>query len=440
MKKLLLSIVAMIFAIGANAEDFTFDFNDIASYGYSASDMKTDGSGTYVDINHAKDKPEVTISNGKIVIKDIAGEGANPTRIWFYKDSKAGTEYYQYRTYNKHTVTVSMADGSKICAIKGEGSKALDYSGEGKTEITFNITASEKFNSLTVTTGEGSSTGGDDNPPTPPTPEIQTVTVAEALTIINALKNGAKTDNEYIVTGKIEKIDENFGTTYGNATFTMEGGLVAYRVLYLDKQKVTDKALLAVGDEVSVQGKLQKFVKNDVVTPEMDGYITKHTPSGGTIETPEEKGLTTVADFLAAKDDFNIYEIEGKIVDCSAKAEEDAHKGHKFDLAKYGNFELEDATGSIYIYGLLDFDGKAQKCGDLNISAGDIIRVKGTYTTYNGLPQIKNAQIVEIKATAISNATANVNKTTAIFNLAGQKVSADYKGIAIKNGKKVVLK
>lgn len=438
MKKLLLSIVAMIFAIGANAEDFTFDFNDLASYGLSASDFTKkevkDGTEIFYNIT-TKDNLSGTISNGKIVIKDVAAsKDANEAKIWYYTDSKTNESVYQYRTYKTHTVTISMADGSKISAIKGNGSTILNYSGDAVSEVTIQIKETAKLNSLKVTTGEG---GGNDNPPTP---EIKTVTVAEAINIINGLENGAKTDNEYIVTGKIEKIDENFGTTYGNATFTMEGGLVAYRVLYLDKQKVTDKALLAVGDEVSVQGKLQKYFKNDVVTPEMDGYITKHTPSGGTIETPEEKGLTTVADFLAAKDDFNIYEIEGKIVDCSAKAEEDAHKGHKFDLAKYGNFELEDATGSIYIYGLLDFDGKAQKCGDLNISAGDIIRVKGTYTTYNGLPQIKNAQIVEIKATAISNATANVNKTTAIFNLAGQKVSADYKGIAIKNGKKVVLK
>lgn len=39
----------------------------------------------------------------------------------------------------------------------------------------------------------------------------------------------------------------------------------------------------------------------------------------------------------------------------------------------------------------------------------------------------------------ITNVKANAEKNV-IYNLAGQKVAADYKGIAIKNGKKVVLK
>ena len=41
---------------------------------------------------------------------------------------------------------------------------------------------------------------------------------------------------------------------------------------------------------------------------------------------------------------------------------------------------------------------------------------------------------------SIDNAITNVATTSAVYNLAGQKVSKDYKGIVIKNSKKVVLK
>lgn len=39
--------------------------------------------------------------------------------------------------------------------------------------------------------------------------------------------------------------------------------------------------------------------------------------------------------------------------------------------------------------------------------------------------------------TAIQNVTQNTDKATNIYNLAGQKVSADYKGVVIKDGKKI---
>lgn len=83
-----------------------------------------------------------------------------------------------------------------------------------------------------------------------------------------------------------------------------------------------------------------------------------------------------------------------------------------------------------------------------------------TVASYNGTDEVyvklqntaksaQSAQVFEINIlinteenpTAISNAAELVKATAVgIYNLAGQKVSADYKGIVIKNGKKVVIK
>ncbi len=432
MKKLLLSIVAMIFAIGVNAEDFTFDFNDLASYGLSAADFteKETKSGTEIFYNiTTKENLSGTISNGKIVIKDVAAsKDANEDKIWYYTDSKTGESIYQYRAYNNHTVTISMADGSKICGIKAVGTTALNYSGEGKTEVEFAVTGTLKINSITVTTGDG----GD----VPPTPEIKTVTVAEAISIINGLEDGATTEEEYIVTGKISEIEQNFGTTYGTATFALEGGLRAFRLNYLDNKKVTDKALLAVTDEVTIQGKLQKYVKEGEVIPEIcNGYITKHVQNG-TPDVPTIKEITaaealTIIDALedgkTTEDEYIVSGTVSSVTEISAQ---------------YGNatFVMDGLT----VFRCKDFDNK-NFTDEGKIKAGDKVKVRGKLQKYvkEGVmtPELSYGYIVELngQTSSIGNINADSSKAV-IFNLAGQKVSADYKGVVVKGGKKYLYK
>ena len=43
-------------------------------------------------------------------------------------------------------------------------------------------------------------------------------------------------------------------------------------------------------------------------------------------------------------------------------------------------------------------------------------------------------------ATNISNIKADTNADSPLYNLAGQRVSKSYKGVVIKNGKKVLVK
>ena len=60
-----------------------------------------------------------------------------------------------------------------------------------------------------------------------------------------------------------------------------------------------------------------------------------------------------------------------------------------------------------------------------------------------GGTRINLLKVTVTRATTGIATVANSQKTlanTQIYNLAGQKVGKDYKGIAIMNGKKVVLK
>ena len=104
-------------------------------------------------------------------------------------------------------------------------------------------------------------------------------TVAQALAVIDGLANGAKTDNDVYVAGTITQIDE-VSTQYHNATYWIsnDGGTTKLEVFhgkYLNNANFTSSEQIKVNDQVVVYGKLQKYVKNSVVTPEIaaDNYI-----------------------------------------------------------------------------------------------------------------------------------------------------------------------
>ena len=97
--------------------------------------------------------------------------------------------------------------------------------------------------------------------------------VADALQVIGALENGKTTDNEYITKGIITEVTE-ISTKYGNATFNIAdaaGGdvLTVFRAKDANGENITDENIVKVGDKVTIQGKLQRYFKDNVVTPEI---------------------------------------------------------------------------------------------------------------------------------------------------------------------------
>lgn len=109
----------------------------------------------------------------------------------------------------------------------------------------------------------------------------QQISLAEALNIINGLENNATTDQEFILEGYANGLDfqrREDNTLYGNVNFTFvetQGmgvpELTVYRCKYFDNKNFTEETIgnLQEGDAVKIQGKLKKFVKDDVVTPEL---------------------------------------------------------------------------------------------------------------------------------------------------------------------------
>lgn len=176
-------------------------------------------------------------------------------------------------------VTIS-AEGYTIYYTT-DGSTPDATSQSGKNSVTLTLTETTKVSAI-ATDGEDhwsmvvSSTFKKSEP-------AAEVTVAQALEIINALEDGKTTSEEYTVKGFIvgtpdfQRKDD--GSLYGNCNFDIadsKGGsttLTVFRAKSFENKSFTEEdvaaPILKEGDEVVLIGKLQKYVKNETVTPEL---------------------------------------------------------------------------------------------------------------------------------------------------------------------------
>jgi len=67
----------------------------------------------------------------------------------------------------------------------------------------------------------------------------------------------------------------------------------------------------------------------------------------------------------------------------------------------YGNWYLEDATGSIYIYGTLDAKGNEKNFLSLGLEVGDEVTVEGPKTTYGTTVELVNVTVIKINKSLI---------------------------------------
>ena len=207
---------------------------------------------------------------------------------------------------------------------------------------------------------------GDDPQPGTPAEEI---TIGEFL-------SKADPNTTYRLTGTVKNISN---TLYGNFDLVDETGSV-YIYGLLDKDGNAQKFEsigIKEGDTVTLEGKYKDYNgKAEIANAQYISHVSSGDGPGPS--TPAEQ--ITIADFLSKADPNTTYRLTGKVSNISN--------------TQYGNFDLTDATGTIYVYGLLDKDGNAKNFESLGIKEGDEITVEGKYNEYNGNPQIKNAQYI----------------------------------------------
>ena len=213
-------------------------------------------------------------------IKLFQGQGKQPAGLSFGTSSRTVTlgaddnVFPTLQNDNNLAVTYSSSETS-VATIAADGTITLVAAGQ--TVITAESAETAEFEAghaqYTLTVKEAET----------PEPPAQEITVARALEIISGLDDGATTTDKYKVKGFIVgtpdfQRDKN-GKLYGNCNFEIadtKGGtttLTVFRSKSFDNKNFTDDEvtanILKEGDEVVLEGNLQKYKSGDNITPEI---------------------------------------------------------------------------------------------------------------------------------------------------------------------------
>ena len=242
--------------------------------------------------------------------------------------------------------------------------------------------------------------------------------VAGAIAYVESLGNDVQSEGEVYVKGVVSAVEEAFSSQFGNGTFyiTDDGSasspaFYVYRVKFLGNQKwELGNTQIAVGDQVVICSRVVNYKGNKPETVMLGssaeggpyaGYV--YSLNGKTEDQKQEVDYSkaeakTVAEFIAAADKTTFYKLTGKV-------------GGSINT-QYGNFDLTDETGTIYVYGTKNIADYASKLVD-----GATVTLAATYDYYekNQKHEAVNAYILSIEggeAPDYSNAPA---KTVADF-------------------------
>ena len=153
--------------------------------------------------------------------------------------------------------------------------------------------------------------------------------------------------------------------------------------LVFNPTKHDNASLLEMACEVEVTaGPNDGIARSEAITITMDKKTETLTilqaDKDGNNATLNGATPITVAEFLQKQEgDETIYQLTGTI-------------GGSINT-QYGNFDLTDATGTVYIYGLKDADGKTIDWAATKLAGGDIITVQGKFYLYNDKVEMKDA-------------------------------------------------
>lgn len=394
MKKLFSFMAAVLCAVSMSAavDTLTVDKFTATKAAYTDFSGVTATSNAVYAGNTAKsDKGAIQLrsknSNSGIVSTTSGGKVLTVSVVWNAEtDAKRVLDIYGSNTpYKSAADLYTNATGTKIGSIAKSG-ETTTFTVEGDyyyVGLRSNDGAMY-LDSITIEWDGSEAPEPTPDPEPEPTPDPEPVAIDTLTCAAAAEKALAGSSDSAVVIGYVTEIATAWSSQFKNISFWMadseNGGQVfeAFRAVCETQEEAP-----GVGDKVAVKGKLKEFDS----TPEMDAGCTFTILERSTVE-PEEKGKVTIAEFLEKKDNFNIYTLTGTVSDIQ-KDKQDSTQ-----YSAYGNFNLTDSTGTIYIYGLLTAEGEAKKFLELGIEEGDVITLKGSYTEFKGTPQIKDAIFV----------------------------------------------
>ena len=198
-------------------------------------------------------------------------------------------------------------------------------------------------------------------------------------------------------------------------------GAKAYSVQVNDGEveTVEDKTYTFTGEYgVTYTVTIKALPENEETHKASEAVVTVEIPAQTTPE-PEQPTYTSVEDFLAAEvNSDTYYYLKGTIT--------------RVANTNYGNFDLTDETGTIYVYGLYSEDGAISKYwAQSGAKLGDDIVIYALRSEYKGQDQAGSARFIELlpgtlafwtfskDAVVFGSAAAEQEITVEAYNLKG---------------------
>ena len=263
-----------------------------------------------------------------------------------------------------------------------------------EAQIEFSSSNSESSSSVKFTVKQE----GISNPPTGTGTKEDPYNVTAAIDYVKTLGADVVSPIDVYVKGKISSIKYTYSAQFGTATYNIsadgkeENVFTVYGSYFFDNKPWEEgQTQIQKGDEVVVCGKVIYYQGN---VPEFSNKknwlvsLNGKTSEGGSSTTGADGStIISVADFNAASVSTDVwYQLTGTVKNLK-------------DGDQYGNFDLEDATGSVYVYGVLSEKGGAKKkfqelVTTYGIKNGSTITIVGTRGEYGGKIEVMNAYFI----------------------------------------------
>ncbi len=152
--------------------------------------------------------------------------------------------------------------------------------------------------------------------------------------------------------------------------------------------ETTTVCLVVMNPKTSSYATAQDVIIDDASLTTSNGGTTGGGSESGDSSGDEVKTIT-VAEFNAAAESTSVwYQLTGTVKNLK-------------DDDQYGNFDLEDATGSVYVYGVLSEKGGAKKqfqtlAAEKGIKNGSTITIIGNRGSYKDKIEVTNAYFVSV--------------------------------------------
>ena len=206
-------------------------------------------------------------------------------------------------------------------------------------------------------------------------PEAKVISAAQLLT--------GDYESQYVAVENVQVVEADLGKTWvtggNNTSITIESATGETFVVYSARfSDILAEATVPEGSG-TLKGIAQRFNSNiRIMLASTEDYAGLTGERFGSEQPePTEPVIATVEQVLAAAVNNNVwYQLTGTISNISNTT--------------YGNFDLTDETGTIYVYGLTaeKVSSNDKSFSSLGLKEGDIVTLVGTRDEYGGDPQI----------------------------------------------------